>query len=366
MMIRTLAFCSLVALLTGCTRYHSRAQGPFAKSESPTLPGANVPKPLGNQPSLGIAAADTPRSVALDERQLVPPRTDSLAPAAGSTPSEGDADAGAFPPFRKRPDPKSMPSPFAPKQPNTEIAPSTPTPAAKSLAELKAVVTTANTAWKAVDTFEATVTRREINPQGAQTSEVVLFQFRREPMSVFTRTIGENGKGREMLYNPKKHDDKLYLMLGQGDHKLFKAGFIVPPVSPDDPRVKEKARNSIRDAGFEKALTRLADTVTKIEAGKVPADALVLHGPVKRDEYPYPLTAVTQQFRAGDDPLFPKGGSRTYFFDLKEKSPSYGLPVLIVAADSMGKEAEYYLLEKVKLPANLTDADFNPDRLGKK
>ena len=305
-----------------------------------------------------------------DERSLVPPRTDDLAPAGGTFPPpdiDTDASMSTLPPLRKRPDPKSgvMPSPFAPKQPNTE-APATPAPTAKPLAELKTVIATANTAWRAVDTFEATVTRREINPQGASTSEVVLFQFRREPMSVFTRTISESGKGREVVYFPKKHDDKLYLMLGQGDHKLFKAGFIVPPVSPDDARVKEKARNSIRDAGFEKALTKLADTVTKMEAGKLPADTLTLHGPVKRDEYPYPLTAVTQNLRAGGDPLFPKGGSRTYFFDLKEKSPSYGLPVLIVAADSTGKEAEYYLLEKVKLPANFTDADFNPDRLGKK
>jgi hypothetical protein len=246
-----------------------------------------------------------------------------------------------------------------PETPNTM-------PAAKNLAELKALVATASAAWKALDTFEGTLTRRGINPHGASTSEVVLFQFRKEPLSVFTRTISETGKGREVVYYPKKHDDKLYLMLGQGDTKLLRAGTVLPGLSPDDPRVKEKARHSIRDTGFGRNLTILANTVAKIEAGKLPADALTFHGPVKRDEYPYPLTGVTHNLRAEDDPLFPKGGSRTFFFDLKEKAPLYGLPVLIIATDSAGKEAEYYLFEKVKAPANLTDADFNPERLGKK
>lgn len=359
-MIRSLALCSLVVLLAGCTRYHSRAQVPFAKPEPPPPYGAN--KPVGNQSPLGMASADPARPATVDERPFVPPRASGVAPAGGvAPPAEIDADGPLFPPFRKRPEPK-LPSPLAPKTPD----PKAPNAVAKNLTELKAVVATAGAAWKAVDTFEGTVTRREVNPQGTATSEVVLFQLRREPLAVFTRTTSESGKGREMLYNPSKHGDKLYLMLGQGDTKLLKAGTVLPGLSPDDPRVKEKARHSIRDAGFGKNLAKLADTVAKIETGKLPADALTFHGPVKRDEYPYPLVGVTHNLRADDDPLFPKGGSRTFFLDPNEKSPSYGLPVLIVATDAAGKEAEYYLFEKVKSPANLTDADFNPDRLGKK
>jgi hypothetical protein len=105
--------------------------------------------------------------------------------------------------------------------------------------------------------------------------------------------------------------------------------------------------------------------VAKIEAGKLTPDALTFLGPVKREEYPYPLTGITHTLRPGDDPLFPQGGTRTFFFDLKEKSPSFGMPVLIIATDAAGKEAEYYLFEKVKAPAGLTDADFDPARLGK-
>lgn len=359
-MTRTLALLLLVALLGGCHRYHSRAQGPFRKPapEPPPPYGANAPpKPLGNQSPLGIASTTPTPTPSADERFVVPPKSDAPLPNVVVP----DADAEAFPPFRKRQEPKpALPSPFAPKTDAPKAD------GAKSLAELKALVATAGAAWKAVDTLEATITRREVNPQGTATSEVVLFQFRREPMSVFTRTTSESGKGREVVFNPAKHGDNLYIMVGQGDHKLLKAGTVLPGVSPDDSRVKEKARYSIRDTGLGKNVTRIADAVAKVEVGKLPADALTYLGAVKRDEYPYPLAGVTLALRPGDDPLFPNGGKRTYYFDTKEKSPSFGLSVLTFATDAKGNEAEYYLFEKVKSPADLTDAHFDPKRLGKK
>jgi hypothetical protein len=67
--------------------------------------------------------------------------------------------------------------------------------------------------------------------------------------------------------------------------------------------------------------------------------------------------------RPGDDPVMPLGGTRLYFFDLRAGSSTYGMPLLVIATDSMGQEVEYYFFEKVKLPANLTDAHFDPARL---
>jgi hypothetical protein len=40
--------------------------------------------------------------------------------------------------------------------------------------------------------------------------------------------------------------------------------------------------------------------------------------------------------------------------------------VLIIAREPNGKEVEYYLFEKLKLQVPLTDADFSPERFGKK
>jgi hypothetical protein len=258
-----------------------------------------------------------------------------------------------------------MPPAPAPPTPPKKAAdvPAGPSPAAKNLGELKALIEVSNAAWKAVDTFEATITRRELNTSGEINSEVILFQFRREPMSVYSLNVGENGKGRETVYN--KQGDKLYVKLGKGD-PFPGAGFVAPALSPDDPRVKAKARYSVRDAGFGRSLSVLSTTVAKLEAGKIPADQVVFDGEVKRPEYAYPLVGVTHKLRPGDDPLLPTGGTRLYFFDMKKGSPGYGFPVLQVTTDSAGKEVEYYLNEKITSPASLTDADFDPARLKKK
>lgn len=373
-MMRTFAFVALVLVLTGCSRFQ-QARGPFAKpaKEPPPPYGAlgptNSPKPLNNQSPLGIASADPVPPLPPDERALIPPKPDSLVPAGGVEPTP-DA-GGDRPPFlRRRPQtpPGALPSPFAPKNPDPPVAkgPDAPKPDAKNLRDVKALVATANAAWKAVDTFEATLTRRELNPKGQLQSEVLLFQYRREPMSVFTRNISGNGKGREMVYNPGKFGDKMYVMLGEGDAKLAKPGFIAPPISPDDAKVTEKARYSIRDAGFGRSINTLAAAVANVEAGKLPADTITFDGEVTRPEYPYPLVGVTLKLPPGGEPLFPAGGTRLYFFDSKKDSPSYGLPVLVTATDAAGREAEYYLFEKVKSPAGLTDAHFDPDRRGKK
>ncbi len=313
-MIRTLALAGLAVLLVGCMRFQNR--GP--KKEPPPPYGAVAPKPLD------ISATPAPPPPP-DERSLVPPRSSTPAPAGGAAPD----------------------------------------PVAKNLADLKALVATARSAWNNVSTYETTLTRRELNPKGVTNSEVLIFQYRRDPVSVFTRNIGGSGKGRETVYNPGAFEDKLYVMLGEGDNKLMKAGFIAPPVSPDDPRVKEKSRYSIREAGFGRPIAALARTVGLLETGQCAPGAVTFDGEVKRDEFPYPLVGVTHKLAVGDDPLIPTGGARQYFFDVRPNTPSFGLPVLIVARDAAGKEVEYYLAEKVKNPANLTDAHFNPARLGK-
>lgn len=368
-MIRTTILLALAVLLVGCTRQQSRTGLSQSKKELPppygaSPPGSIPPKPVSNLSPLGMASAD-PARMSPDEPVLIPPKARGVVP---SDPTDPPTDA-AFPPFKRRPEPRpdSLPSPFAP---NGNSMPATGgtamQPAAKGLAQLKDLLAVSGAAWKVTDTYEATLTRREINPKGQLNNEVLIFQFRRDPMSVYTRNIDGGGKGREVLYNPGKHGDKMYVKLGEGDSKLVKPGFIAPPISPDDPKVKEKARYSIRDAGFGRTLSTIGAVVAKIEAGQAPADSLVFHGEVKRDEYAYPLVGITHKLRRGDDPLMPAGGARYYFFDLKKGSPSYGMPVLVIANDASDKEVEYYLFAKVHSPARLTDADFNPARLEKK
>jgi hypothetical protein len=379
-MTRTLSFVALAVLIAGCSQYRSRAQGPFAhhRKEPPPPYGSFTPppKPPSNQSPLGITSPDPLLPPVADERPLIPSKTDGLIPAGGPVPA--DASAGAFPPFKRKPQPEPLPSPFAPKDkapggtpPGAPAAEppkaNEPKAAGKDLAPIKELLATAGERWKAIDTFEATMRRRETSAKGGmRTDEVLLYQLRREPLALFTRNVSAAGKGREVVYNPSKHGDKIYVMLGEGDHKLFKAGFVAPAMSPDDPKVTEKARYSVRDSGFGRPIKALGAIAAKVEAGKAPADSLAYEGGIKRDESATPMVGVTHKLRPGDDPLLPGGGARHYFFDANRDSPSYALPVLIVATDARGQEVEYYLFDKVRSPAGLTDADFNPARLGKK
>lgn len=324
-MIRAVIFFTAASALTGCMRFQNR----LPKKDLPppygsVAPGA--PKPANGASPLDLPSAGIVPPPPPDERSLIPPKSNT-------------------------------PPPVTPT-PNVAVD-----PAAKNLADLKALAATASTAWSKVTTYELQLTRREINPKGVQNSEVLIFQYRREPMSVYTKNLSGNGKGRETVYNPGAHGDNLHVKLGEGDSKLLRAGSVAPAISPDDSRVKEKARYSIREAGFGRWIVGLNKAVAGLEAGRLTPDALSYSGEVKRDEYPYPLAGVMHNLRPGDDPLFPTGGKRLYFFDMKPDSPSYGLPVILLALDASGNEVEYYLAEKVKNPAGLTDANFNPSRL---
>jgi hypothetical protein len=369
-MIRNFALLTLAVLLAGCSQYQPRGQGPFGDSTKGPLP-PHGPVANSNAP-LGIASVAPPAPQFAPDDQLIPPKRSGVVPADGLAPVAFAPDTRALPPFKRRPEPKpdQLPSPFAPNTPKQAEAPKTDAPAApkddKNLAALKALFEAARASWKSTETYEGVLTRREISAKGHVNNEVLLFQLRREPLSVFTRTVGGQGKGREMVYNPGKFGDKMHVMLGEGDSKLVKPGFIAPPVSPDDARVTEKARYSIRDAGFGRTVDVLGAAVAKLEAGKLSADALTFDGEVKRPEFAHPLVGVTHKLRPNEDPLMTLGGTRLYFFDMRKDSPAYSMPVLVVATDPVGREQEYYLLEKVKRPANLTDADFDPARLGKR
>jgi hypothetical protein len=344
-MPRTIACFALALALvgSGCSWLRAPNAGPFAKNKKTPPPpyGSVQPEPIAkgpqsNQSPLGIAFAEPTPPLPPDDPALVPPKADIKL-------------AGATEPTTPQP------APVAPK-----------TDAPKSTAALKELLATASGAWAKVTTYELTLTRREINPRGDAVRDTVLFQYRREPMALYTRTLDGNSNGRESVYNPSKFGDKLHLKLGVGDHPVFKAGFVAPAMSPDDPKVTEKARYSVREIGHGKMIARLEAALAKLEAGKSAPDALALEDGAKRPEWPDPLARVTHRLARGDDPVMPAGGTRVYFFDTKPGSPSFGLPVLVTATDSNGKEVEFYLFEKWKNPANLTEADFDPARLKRK
>ena len=217
-----------------------------------------------------------------------------------------------------------------------------------------------------VPDYEAKLVRREVVSGKALPTEELTYAHRKEPFSIYMTVTGEAGKGREMLYVKGQNDGKLIVVTGKGDNLLLGTGKRME-FDPDSTLLKGKSRNRITDAGMGKMLATIAKYVEQAETGKRSTDTVKLIGPTEGIESKMALTTIEMTLVAGDEPLLPKGGKRTYSFDADQKSPSFGLPVQIVTFDEKNKEVEFYSFSGFKVPAKFTDADFSPDRLsGKK
>lgn len=268
----------------------------------------------------------------------------------------------------KKSDP--MPVPTKPDAlPKADAKPE-PKPAApaKETADLKAVKELLEAAKKKNDdtaSFEAHLVKREVVKGKEQPAEEAVYRFRKDPLSVHIRVVGEVGTGREVMWVKGQNKDQMTIITGKGDNILLGAGKKMT-MDPDDPLVTVKSRYRIYEAGMQRPIGALTKFVEQAEAGKRPADSIKALGPVDRKEYKTKPNAVEVTLSATDDPFLPKGGKRIYHFDADPKSPSYGLPVLVISLDHEGKEVEYYCFTDFKLVGELTDADFDPSKLGKK
>ena len=380
-MHRTLALTALALLVVGCTRFGTRTNGPFASRLRHTPRTTIPPDPLANSSPLAMATPLQPQPPSPpDENSVVPPRGQApgagggeVVPAGGTVPAEDSQ----FPPFRRRPKAKELPSPFAPKgnMPPPVLPSTLPMPKAPAggppavgndLAEIKKLLQFATEKWAKVDTYECIAIRRELTPMKEMVEDTTLYEYRKEPMAVFMRTLSMPGKGREIVYNPDKYGDKIHIMIGEGDSRFFRAGFKAPAVSPDSAVVKEKSRYSIREAGHGTPIKRVGSWIAKVEAGKIPAANFKFLGPVNRKEVDHSLTAIELRIRPGDDALLPRGGIRRWYFDTNPDSSACGFPVLITGTEASGKEVEYYLIKKVRTNVQFTEMDFSPDRFGRK
>lgn len=302
----------------------------------------------------------------------VPPRPVATAPTtqqneiipAGGVPYTAGPDATFGAQDRRRkgePNPANLPSPFAPMNPpqNPNPAPNAPD---QNLVQVKRVLQIAATRWAVMDTYETRMVRREVMGGKQGPTEEIFFQFRQKPFSVYMRNIGEAGNGREVLYVQGAYKDEMQILTGAGDGIR---GLRVTR-SPDDPSVKSRSRHSIREAGFGNSIAKVTRVVEQMEAGRLPADTVKYGGVVKRQEFgDRPLELLHRTVAARDEAL-DQGGTWAMHYDARPESPSFGFPILAILTDARGAEIEYIRYDQFRGPANLTDADFIPDRLGKK
>ena len=345
----------------GCSR-------PWKRDPLP-LPPNQLPDPQPQAPIQRVNAEEPNRSLPVPVK---PPHFDI---PAGSIPALPGLPKATIP--SSIPDSPPLAEPYEPvprgnsssQTPSAEVSvkaePKKPA-GANTVAEVRKLLDAATKKYADVPDYEAKLVRREVVGGKAMPTEEMTYAHRKEPFSIYLTVTGEAGKGREMLYVKGQNAGKLIVVTGKGDNVLLGTGKRME-LDPDSPLVTGKSRNRIYDAGMGKMLTTIAKYVEQAEVCKRPTDTVKFIGATEGIESKMALTSIEISFLAKDEPLLPRGGTRTYGFDADRKSQSYGLPVEIVTRDDKGKEVEFYSFSGFKLPAKLTDADFSPDRLvGKK
>lgn len=259
-----------------------------------------------------------------------------------------------------------LPSAIAPKEPAVAAKPETkPTakPAAgNDVANARRLYNLLAAKYEKMNDYEAHMTRREVVAGKEMPTEEVLFQFRKKPFSVYMKNVGEVGQGREVLYVDGKFDGLMHVVTGQGDVSRFLVG-IKTSLKPDSAMATSKSRHKITEAGPPQHIVKIDRYLKLAEAGKTTVKSL---GTVTRKDQPHPVEGIEIAVPPGEDPLLPKGGKWVLYFEPRSEVPNHGNLLVHQLFDETGREVEYYCFTKFRVPANFTDADFHPDRLGGK
>jgi len=230
-------------------------------------------------------------------------------------------------------------------------------PAAAADPEVRRLYDAARERYGRVDSYIARLTRREKVRGEQRPEELILFKFRAEPWSAYLRWLGEAGEGREGLYVPGRHDDKVHTRIAAGDVPLFPAGYRMS-LAPDGALLKAASPHPITALGLGAALDKLGDALAAQERGDDRLGTLAAVGPEKLEEFDEPVRGIEHRLPPGADPAVPRGGRRVYWFD-----PATGLPTVARTRDDTGTVVEYYRYDRLQLGVGLDDADFDPDRL---
>lgn len=214
-------------------------------------------------------------------------------------------------------------------------------------------------AYAGVDSYVLRLRRREMVGNQKMPEEMMLLKYRRQPMSIYLKWLGNEGKGREVVYVQGKYDNNIQVRMAAGDVPLLPGGMRMA-FSPDNRMVREKSRYPISEAGLGPLVARFGKLIDAVEKGDKSQGSVKHLGEILRPEFDGKVEAVLQTIPLKSDPLFPRGGERLWCFDR-----TLHLPILIVSKDNTGREVEYYCHDRIQFPVRLDDDDFNPDVLWK-
>jgi hypothetical protein len=363
-----------VLAVVGCTRNQTR-RDPLRRQALPAIPPTHLPDAAADPPAQAFERPTPPAPPPLPlagkpaaRGQLASAPVDAVKPlqVATGTPAQTPDDAVKFAirqeqeqqaeEYIRRPggEPKrEATTTFPTTVPVKAVVPSEPSPADRA----KQLIDAAKKRYAGVTDYECRLVKREVVNGRPTPPEESHYKFRKVPLSVSMKVLSEAGQGREVIFVQGRDEGAMHVVTGKGDSWLAGVGYKTT-VDPDGRDATSKSRYRIYQAGFGRTLEGLETAARRgFEVKAV--------GPVQRPEWPYPLECVTVTATDPGDPTLPPGGKRSIFFDPKPDSPTHGLPVLTEMRDAGGQEIEYYSFDRFKLPAGLTDADFDPARMGK-
>jgi len=305
-----------------------------------------VEKPFG-----GVASTSSPPARAAVERevgqsnQTAPVRVASLV----QTPLPQDNRSPDLPPPPPPAKPQSASEPPPPDAAAPPSAPALEAPGSDSATNLHRLLKLAESECATLDSYICRMTRREQVNGSAKPEEMMLFKFRKQPFSIYFKWIGNENKGREVVYVKGKFDDKLHILMSPGG--------TVMSLAPDSFLIRRSSRHPVTEAGVVSILEKYAAAVGSFDRGQHPLRYL---GPCKRPDFDEGTTleGVEEDLAPGADPILPRGGRRQLYFHVTNH-----FPVLVVTRDDRGQEVEYYRFDRLQLRVKLDDDDFNPSKL---
>jgi len=208
-----------------------------------------------------------------------------------------------------------------------------------------------------VKDYTATFLRWEVvNGKKPKQEEQIFTKLRNHPFSVYMRWDNTDHKGRELIYVAGKYDNKIRLHTG-GLEDL-----ILPSVSLalDDPRLREKSRHRIDEAGLGNTIKSLrGQWELGIKNGDIRVDTIDL--PADYHVSDRPVIAFRRNLPKRDHYYC---GQLKLYLDRQRT-----FPVRIITYDWNGKRSngswkykmvERYTYRDLSLNPGLSDADFDP------
>jgi hypothetical protein len=215
----------------------------------------------------------------------------------------------------------------------------------------------AQESYNSIDSYIVRFRRRELVGARMGPEEIMLLKFRKQPWSVYFKWLGNEGKGREVVYVKGRYGNLIHTKTAAGDVPFMPGGKRMS-VAPDSMLVRSKSRHPITEAGIGTVIAQLGGLVELAEHADPRLGGAKYLGLVRRKEFADPVEAVLHVIPAGMEQGLPRGGRRFYYFDTKMR-----FPVLIITLDENQQEVEYYCYDRFLFPGRLSDDDFNPDIL---